>query len=272
MSELTYVGKRIPRSDGAKKVTGRAIYINDLKRPGMLYGAILYSQHPHALIKSINVSRAKALPGVRAVITADDVPDIPIGFLKDNRPLKKGKVRSMRDEIAAVAATDPDIAAEALSLIEVEYEPLAAVFTPEEAMQEGAPLIHEADMKGRPLTSNKVNLPWKLVCGDVEEGKAKAKYIVEHDFRTTFVSHCCLGTSGVVAEFDLDKNLTMYSITQIPYLAQGDYLEALKALGLGRSSVRVLCQTIGGGFGSKLDTHCYEFIAILLGLCHRQAG
>lgn len=264
MSELTYVGKRIPRSDGAKKVTGRAVYINDLKRPGMLYGAILYSQHPHAIIKSIDVSKAKALPGVRAVITADDIPDIPIGFIKDNRPLKKGRVRSMRDEIAAVAATDPDIAAEALSLIEVEYEPLPAVFTPEEALLEGAPLIHELDMKGRPLTSNKVKLPWKLVCGDVEEGKARAKYTVEHDFRTTFVSHCCLGTSGVIAEFDLDKNLTMYSITQIPYLAQGDYLEALKALGLGRSNVRVLCQTIGGGFGSKLDTHCYEFIAILL--------
>ncbi len=264
MSELTYVGKRIPRSDGAKKVTGRAVYINDLKRPGMLYGAILYSEHPHAIIKSIDVSRAKALPGVRSVITADDVPDIPIGFIKDNRPLKKGKVRSMRDEIAAVAATDPDIATEALSLIKVEYEPLPAVFTPEEALAEGAPLIHDVDLKGRPLTSNKVKLPWKLVCGDVEEGKARSKYTVEHEFRTTFVSHCCLGTSGVIAEFDLDKNLTMHSITQIPYLAQGDYLEALKALGLGRSNVRVLCQTIGGGFGSKLDTHCYEFIAILL--------
>lgn len=264
MSELTYVGKRIPRSDGAKKVTGRAVYINDLKRPGMLYGAILYSEHPHAFIKSIDLSKAKALPGVRAVITGEDVPDIPIGFIKDNRPLKKGKVRSMRDEIAAVAATDPDIAAEALSLIEVEYEPLPAVFTPEEALAEDAPLIHETDLKGRPLSSNKLKLPWKLVCGDVEQGKARSQYTVEHEFRTTFVSHCCLGTSGVIAEFDLEKNLTMYSITQIPYLAQGDYLEALKALGLGRSKVRVLCQTIGGGFGSKLDTHCYEFIAILL--------
>ncbi|KMY65962.1 4-hydroxybenzoyl-CoA reductase [Desulfocarbo indianensis] len=264
MSELNYVGKRIPRSDGAKKVTGQAIYINDLKRPGMLYGAILYSRYPHALIKSIDVSRAKALPGVRAVITADDVPEIPIGFIKDNRPLKKGKVRSMRDEIAAVAATDPDIAAEAVSLIKVEYEPLPGVFTPEEALAEGAPLIHDLDFKGRPATSNKVKLPWKLVCGDPDEGKSRAKHVVEHEYRTTFVSHCCMGASGVVAEFDHDKNLTMYSITQIPYLAQGDYLEALKVLGLGRSKVRVLCQTIGGGFGSKLDTHCYEFIAILL--------
>ncbi len=264
MNELNYVGKRIPRSDAARKVTGRAVYINDQKRPGMLYGAILYSEHPHAIIKHIDTSKAKALPGVRAVITAEDVPEIPLGFLKDNRPLKKDKVRSLRDEVAAVAAIDPDIAAEALSLIEVEYEPLPGVFTPEEALAEGAPLIHETDLKGRPLTSNKLRLPWRLVCGDVEEGKARAKYTVEHEFRTTFVNHCCLGASGVIAEFDLDKNLTMYSITQIPYLAQGDYLEALKALGLGRSKVRVLCQTIGGGFGSKLDTHCYEFIAILL--------
>jgi xanthine dehydrogenase molybdenum-binding subunit len=245
-------------------VTGGAVYINDLKRPGMLHGKILYSAHPHARIKHIDVAKAKALPGVRAVLTADDVPEIPLGFMKDNRPLKGGKVRSLRDEVAAVAATDPETAAEALSLIKVDYEPLPGIFTPEDALAQGAPLIHETDPKGRERGDNVLKLPWRLVCGDVEEGRARARHVVENTYRTTFVNHCCLGASGVVAEFDLDKNLTMHSITQIPYLAQGDYLEALKALGLSRSKVRVLCQTIGGGFGSKLDTHCYEFIAILL--------
>ncbi len=264
MSELNYVGRRLPKVDARDKVTGRAVYINDLKRPGMLHGKILYSAHPHAIVKSIDVSRARALPGVRAVLTGQDIPEMPIGFLQDNRPLKKDRVRTCRDEIAAVAAVDQETAAEALELIRVEYEPLPAVFTPEEALAEGAPLIHEYDAKGKPITSNKLKLPWKLICGDVEEGRGRSRHVAQGTYRTTWINHCCLGTSGVIAEFDLDRNLTMYSITQIPYLAQNDYLAALKAMGLGRSRVRVVCQTIGGGFGSKLDTHCYEFIAILL--------
>ena len=264
MSELNYVGKRIPRCDAQAKVTGRAVYINDRKRPGMLHGAILYSPHPHARIRRIDVSKARALPGVRAVITGEDIPDIPLGFMKDNRPLKKGKVRSVRDEVAAVAAIDPDIAAEALELIEVEYEPLPGVFTPEQALAPDAPLIHELDPKGRPRKDNRLPLVWELKCGELEEGKARSRYTVRERFSTTFVSHCCLGTSGVIAEFDLEHNLTMYSVTQIPFLAQNDYRAALEALGLKDRRVRVVCQTIGGGFGSKLDTHCYEFIAILL--------
>ncbi len=264
MSPLNYVGQRLPKADALDKVTGRAVYINDLARPGMLHGKILYSSQPHAIIKSIDLSRAKALPGVRAVLTGQDIPDIPLGFLRDNRPLKTGKVRTLRDEIAAVAATHPDIAQEAIELIKVEYEPLPALFTPEEALAPDAPLIHELDAKGRPHKSNKLSLPWRLNCGDVEEGRGRSRHVAQGTYRTTWISHCCLGTSGVIAEFDLKRNLTMYSITQIPYLAQNDYLEALKAMGLPDSQVRVLCQTIGGGFGSKLDTHCYEFIAILL--------
>jgi len=262
--KLDYVGRRVPRSDAAAKVTGRAVYINDLELPGMLHGAILYSDHAHARIRHIDTTKAKALPGVRAVITADDIPEIPLGFMKDNRPLKRDKVRSFKDEVAAVAAIDPDVAAEALSLIQVDYEPLPGVFSPEEALAPGAPLIHETDPKGRPRQDNLLPVPWRLVCGDLEQGKAAARFVVDDEFHTTFVNHCCLGASGVVAEFDQGKNLTMHSITQIPYLAQSDYREALAALGLTHSKVRVKCQTIGGGFGSKLDTHCYEFIAILL--------
>ena len=262
--DLQYVGQRLPKTDARDKVTGRAVYINDLTRPGMLWGKIKYSEHAHARILNIDVSAALKLPGVKAVLTGEDVPDMKLGFMKDNLPLKKGKVRQFRDEVAAVAAIDPDIAAEAVELIKVEYEPLPAVFDPFEALKPDAPLVHETDPKGRPLKSNLLSLPWKLVCGDMEEGRRQAKYMVEDNFKVSWVNHCCLGVSGCISEFDLDNNLTMYSITQIPYLAQNDFNAALAALGLTGKNTRIISATIGGGFGSKLDTHIYEFISILL--------
>ena len=133
----------------------------------MLYGKILYSKFPHARITKIDTSRARALPGVRAVLTGDDVPEIKMGVYKDNRPLKAGKVCSYRDEVAAVAATDPQIAKEAVSLIEVIYEPLPAVFDPEAALQDNAPLVHEEHK------SNVLRMPWKLHYGDVEAAKRR---------------------------------------------------------------------------------------------------
>ena len=120
MEELKVVGKPFPKKDAYEKATGRAIYIHDLKLPGMLYGKILYSRYPHARIVKIDTSRAERLPGVKAVLTGYNIPEIRFGFYKDNTPLKKDKVYAMRDEVAAVAATDPEIAEEALSLIEVE--------------------------------------------------------------------------------------------------------------------------------------------------------
>ncbi|MBU0514040.1 MAG: molybdopterin-dependent oxidoreductase, partial [Proteobacteria bacterium] len=270
MSQFQFVGQRIPKADAREKVTGRAVYINDLKRPGMLYGKILYSEQAHARIKSIDASKARKLPGVRAVLTGEDIPDMPIGFMRDNRPLKKGVVRQYRDEVAAVAAIDPETAAEALSLIEVEYEPLPTVFDPLEAMAEDAPLIHALDARGKPNKSNVLRLPWKLICGDVEAGRAQASHVAEARYQVTWISHCCLGVSGCIADFDLDDNLTMYTITQIPYLAQNDFLGALAAMGLKGKKVRLINTTIGGGFGSKLDTHCYEFISILLARATRK--
>jgi xanthine dehydrogenase molybdenum-binding subunit len=224
----------------------------------MLYGKILYSKFPHARIAKIDTAKARALPGVRAVLTGEDCPEIKMGVYKDNRPLKAGKVRSYRDEVAAVAATDPDIAEEALSLIEVIYEPLPGVFDPEEAMQKNAPLVHEAHK------TNVLRMPWKLHYGDVDAARQAAAHVVEDRFSTTWVTHCCMGTSGAIAEFDPINNLTIYTNTQIPSLAQKDFLEALKTMGLTDKRVRVIKPCIGGGFGSKLDTYAYEYIAILL--------
>lgn len=265
MSDLTTVGKKITKRDAPLKVTGGALYIQDMKIPGMLYGGILYSKHAHAKVLKLDTTRAERLPGVMAVITAADVPnDFRFGIMKDNPPLKGGRVRSTRDEIAAVAAVSAEIAAAALELIEVEYEELPGIFDPLEAMKEGAPLVHE-EMK-----SNILKMPWKLVCGDVEAAKKESAYVVSDTFRTQWVTHCCLGTSGCIAALDTSNNLTMYSNTQIPSLAQNDYIEALAAFGLKGRRVRIIQCTIGGGFGSKLDTYAYEYIAILLAMKTRK--
>jgi len=265
MNDLTTVGQKIPKRDAPPKAAGSAIYIQDLKVPGMLYGKILYSKYPHARIAALDTSKAEQLPGVRAVVTASDMPAaFRIGVMKDNPPLKAGKALSIRDEIAAVAATSPEVAEEALSLIKVEYEELPGVFDPLEAMKEGAPLIHEG------AKSNVLKMPWKLVCGDVEAARKESAFIVEDTFNTQWVTHCCLGTSGCVAQFDTNNNLTMYSNTQIPSLAQNDYIDALNAFGLKNRRVRIVQCVIGGGFGSKLDTYAYEYIAILLALKTRK--
>ena len=258
MQNLCSVGKRVPKLDAVDKATGRAQYIQDLKLPGMLYAKILYSKYAHAKIVKIDTTKAKALPGVLAVLTGEDIPDIRMGVYKDNRPLKKEKVCSFRDEVAAVAATSPDIAEAALNCIEVTYEALPAIFDPETAMQEGAPLIHEAHK------TNILKMPWKLHYGDVEAAKKEAAFVVEDRFTTTWVTHCCMGTSGAIAEFDPTNNLTIHTNTQIPSLAQKDFLDALKAMGISDRRVRVVKPCIGGGFGSKLDTYAYEYIAILL--------
>ncbi len=264
MEAVASVGKGIPKLDAQDKVTGRSVYIQDLKVPGMLYGKILRSKYPHAKIIHIDTSRAKKLLGVRAVITAEEVPTVFFGFMKDQPALKAGKVRSYRDEVAAVAAIDPEIAAEAIDLIEVEYASLPGVFDPEEAMREDAPLVHEENK------SNILKLPWKFEAGNVDEARRDSAFVAEDRFTLTWVTHCCLGTDGIIADFDLRNNLTVYRNTQIPHLAQRDFNDALRAMGLKGSKSRVIKPTIGGGFGSKLDTYAFEYIAILLAYVTRK--
>ncbi len=264
MDDPRYVGKDRPRPDAADKVTGRAHYIHDLVRPGMLWGKIKFSEHGSARILHIDTSRAARLPGVRAVITGYDTPEVRIGFLRDNLALKRDRVRQFRDEIAAVAATDPDIAAEAVDLIRVEYEPLPGVFSPEDALAPGAPLVHERDAEGRPVTSNLLSLTVSHRSGDLAAGERASRYIVEGEFSTPLIQQACMGTAGCIAEMDARGNLTMWEKTQIPFLAQRDFIRALEAIGLPGRNARVIVPTLGGAFGTGLDTHAYEYIAILL--------
>ena len=250
----TLIGKGFPKLDAAQRATGRAVYIQDLELPRMLHAAILRSDRVHARIVSIDVSRAENLPGVKAVITADDIENVPFGHGNDNTPLKGGFVRCIRDEIAAVAAETAAIAREAVSLIEVEYEDLPPILTPEDALAEGAPLV-------RPEKGTNVPFVYDYGQGDLETGNAESDVVVEGTYTLPFVTHCCLGTSGIVASFDSANNLTLYSVTQIPFLYRRD-MSAI--VGVPPEKIRVIQATIGGGFGSKLDIYPYEPIAIHL--------
>jgi CO/xanthine dehydrogenase Mo-binding subunit len=264
MSDFSHIGKATPRPDGPDKAAGKALYIHDLERPGMLHGKIKFSDLPHAKIKHIDTSRAEKLPGVKAIVTANNTPEIRFGFLRDNLALKKNKVRQYRDEVAAVAAIDPEIAEEAIELIRVDYEPLPGVFSPEDAMEEGAPLVHETDARGEPRSHNLLPLKYRHQSGDLEAGKRAAKHAVEGEFSTPLVQQCCMGTAGCIAEFDMNNNLTLWAKTQIPFLAQRDFNRALSEMGLKGKNTRIIVPALGGGFGSGLDTHSYEYIAILL--------
>ena len=264
MAEYSYIGTEAPRPDAPDKAAGKALYIHDLVRPSMLYGKIKFSEYAHARIKHIDTSRAEKLPGVHAVITGYNTPEIRIGFIRDNFALKRDKVRQFRDEVAAVAAIDPEIAEEAIDLIRIEYEELPAIFTPQDALKDRAPLVHEVDQTGRPKKDNLVPVHWKFSAGDVEKAKNEAAYIAEDHFQTPLIQHSCMGTAGCIAEFDSQNNLTIYTKTQIPFLAQNDFNMALSEMGLKGKKARVVVPTLGGSFGSGLDTHGYEYIAILL--------
>ncbi len=265
-NEFSFIGKRLPKIDAPEKLTGEAIYIQDLKRPKMLYGKIKRSEYSHALIKNIDISKALKVAGVKALLTRDTNPakNFKIGFMKDNPIIKSDKVRQYRDEVAAVAAISEDVAEEAISLIKVEYEPIESVFDPFEAMKDGAPSIHDFDSNGKPIKNNTLPVKWKFEHNNIEEYIKKSKYIVEGRYETSWAHHCCMGTTGVIAEFDHQNNLTVYMPTQIPNLAQNDFTDLLHSLALKDKNVRVVTPTIGGAFGNKLDTHCYEHIAVIL--------
>ncbi len=257
MSEgFSFVGKRVPKLDAPAKATGQVVYGHDMKLPRMLYGKILRSEHAHARILAVDTSKARALPGVRAVMTAEDIPEVKIGWARDNPVLKSGKVCSMRDEVAAVAAVDEDTAREALELIKVEYEELPGVFDPEEAMKPGAPLLHAE-------APNNIQEKMRQAYhhGDVRKGFDESDVVIEDRFRMPFVTHCCMGTCFCLASFGPTGDLTVWSSTQMPFLYQRDLSTAV---GVPSNKVRIIKAAIGGAFGSKLDMYPFEPICVFL--------
>jgi len=247
------IGQRVRKPDAPDKATGKTRYINDMVLPQMLIGKVLFAGRPHARIVRIDTTAAQALPGVHAVLTGKDAAGLKFGFVRDNVALKD-KVRCEHDEIAAVAAETDEIATRALGLIEVEYEDLPGVFTPEAGAREGAPLVHD-DFAGNR------SLHFEFKDGDLAAAEAASDLIVDNVFRPHHVTHCCMGTSCAIADFDHNGKLTIWTQTQYPYNYK---MDLAPALGIDPGDIRVIQPPVGGAFGSKLDVYPYEPIAALL--------
>src|SRR4030042_5088469 len=198
MEEYSVIGKRIPRVDAKAKVTGAARYAADLELPGMLWCKVLRSPFAHAKILHIDTRRAERLPGVKGVVTGKDFGGFKWGFMpqtRDETPLAVNKVRYFAEAVAAVAAMDEDIAEEATELIKVDYEELAGVFDPEEAMKEEAP-------QGHAYVKNNISTEFHMDYGDVEKGFRESDLVREDRFETGRVTHGYLGPPSAIAYWD----------------------------------------------------------------------
>jgi 4-hydroxybenzoyl-CoA reductase subunit alpha len=259
MSSFSIIGKPIAMVDAAGKTTGAGKYADDFKLPGMLVGKILHSPYPHARIRSIDTSLAKALEGVVAVITGEDAPNpygiLPVGH--DETALAVGKVRYVGDHVACVAAINEEIAERALELIDVDYEPLPAYFDPEASMKAEADLIHE----NRP---HNIEKDYHHSFGDPEQGLADADYVHEARYIANEVTHAAMEPHCTLANFELDPHtgklgrLTVWSSTQVPYYLQHKLSLVLE---LPMSQIRVIKPLVGGGFGGKSEIIPLEIIA-----------
>ena len=259
------IGTTMPRLEARSKATGYAQFTDDLTTPGMLYGAILGSSFPHARIVSYDVSKALKHPGVKAVVTGNDIKPLYMGLLvKDETALAIGKVRYLGEPVAAVAAIDPIAAREAARLIDVTYEELPAVFTPEEAMAADAPIIHENYEKYfkviDTISDGNVMTRSELVVGDVNKGFSESDLVIENVYETQAQYHAYMEPVAAIAEVDPEGKVTVWSSTQSVFRTQANISECL---GISRAKVRALSPRIGGGFGAKSEPTVQQ-IAVLL--------
>jgi 4-hydroxybenzoyl-CoA reductase subunit alpha len=255
-----YIGAPLPKVDAYAKVTGRALYADDIMLPRMLFGRLLRSPHAHARIISIDTHRALELPGVLAVITGEDLPQ-RFGILpssQDEYALAVGKVRYVGDPVAAVAALDPDILDEAIKLINVEYEVLPALMSIDEALAHPEVKINDEARIGN------IHKAVSYDFGDVEGGFAAADYVREDWFFYEGNNHAPIEAHACVASWEphpsdpVGGKLTLWSSTQTPHYV---HRELSKVLGLPQSHVRVIAPNVGGGFGGKSDPFSHEICA-----------
>ena len=260
MPDYQVVGTNVPKIDAADKVTGRAKYTADMSFPGMLWGKILRSPHAHAKILSIDTERASKLPGVKAVITGQDTVGKTMGSIEaiaemaDRHPLAMGKVRFIGDEVAAVAAVSEEVAEKALKLIDVHYEVLPGVFSPEEALAPDAPRIHERE--------SNIGLATAIEAGDVDKAFEDAFLVHEGKYRTQLVAHSALEPHAALGNFE-NGRVTIWTSTQGVFVTR---FWLARTLGLPESRVRVIKPHIGGGFGGKLDLFTHEFASCKLSI------
>jgi CO/xanthine dehydrogenase Mo-binding subunit len=260
MTPLRVVGQRVPRIDAVDKVTGRARFATDLVLPGMLHAAVLRSPHAHARIARLDAARARALPGVHAVITAAELDfcDPFYGPAFRDRPiLAKDVARHEGEPVAAALAADPETAHAALDAIDVEYEPLPAVTTLEEALAPGAPLVHTGEPQAghfadlstlRPIAGSNVCHQFDFARGRGAAGLDEADVVVEGTYRFPRVQHYSMEPHVAIAAWDGDGGLTVWAGTQNPYSVR---VELAKMFDLPQSRIRIVVPLLGGGFGGK---------------------
>ena len=252
------IGKPYPKKDARIKVMGACRFAGDITVTGMLNGKMLRSPHAHARILNIDTSRAERLKGVRAVVTGKDFPGILYGNFMNTRdylPLAMDRVRYIGEEVAAVAAEDEDTAWEALNLIDVEYEPLPAVFDPEEAMKEGAPLLYD-DKPGNISSKSE----WKF--GDVEKAFNESYLVREETFRTQHFKHGMLETHSCIGLWDSDGKITLEACKQSPYVV---WRQMAMGLGVPLNKIRIKQTYVGAGnSGGKQEAIPMDFAAVML--------
>ncbi|MBI3449240.1 MAG: molybdopterin-dependent oxidoreductase [Acidobacteria bacterium] len=252
------IGKRTPLVDAVKKVTGVGVYTDDIKLPAMLTGKILRSPLPYARIAAIDTRRAESLPGVHAVIHGLESTSrfgvLPVS--KDETAMAVGKVRYVGDAVAAVAAEDEETALEAMRLIEVRYEPFEPILNLEDGLAVTAEPIHDKTVGG-----TNVHKAVEQNFGDVDAAFAGSAHVVSHAFKFAPVTHAFTEPHCVVAHYDHDGRLTIWSATQVPHYVHRALAEVLE---IDMHCIRVIRPMVGGAFGGKSDPFPHEMIAALL--------
>ena len=263
------VGESVTRIDAHEKITGAATYADDIQfGPNQLYARIVRSPHPHAKIKKIDVSKARALPGVKAVVTGDDYPGLTGLYLQDRNIFCRDRARYVGDPIVGIAATSEEIAQKATELVEVEFEVLQPVTDPEFGASKEAPLLHP-DL-GKYVVANfifpqpgtNIGNHFKVRKGDVDSAWPKCDAIVERKYRVPHIQHVPIEPHIVVARADDDGKITLWASSQSPF-AQRNLIA--KALGISQGQIQVIAPYVGGGFGSKAGVSM-EALAVAIAL------
>jgi len=267
MAESTVLGQNYPRVDAADKVSGRSQYASDLSLPGMLMCKVLHSPRVHARIVHLDTSRAQQLPGVRAIITSHDLPEVRFGngAVRDKHLLARDVVRYIGEPVVAVAAVDEITAQEALDLIEVTYEDLPAVTDPIAALQPGAPLVHPdlATYEGyQPTMHGNICTVLRADRGDVDAAFAQADHVFEDTFRSQGINQGYLEPMACVANVDPSGRIHVWTSTQAPYQIRATLASVLQQ---PMARIRVIPMELGGGFGAKLRL-CIEAYPVALAL------